>query len=348
VVGSGVETVSVIIPFFQRESGILTKCLNSVKMQAVPQGWRIEVLLIDDGSPIPAVEEVRGIGFREPFRFKMIRTENGGVGAARNRGLAEIKKAGSLIAFLDSDDVWPGDHLLRAIQAMNEGFDFYFTDNRREGHHESHCRSPYLPKTKEFLNESPQTSGFLEIATEGMVGLTLEEFPCQASTVVYRQCINDRLCFNTALKFSGEDVLFFTTLVASATRVCLDLDSLVECGGGVNIYFSNLAWGSPKHLAITVDRLVMRHLIADRLHLSRANKNLNGALLYGCRTDLAFHMLRNLLTRPPGALREIKRLARLAPAAALVLPMDMTRVAVSHLTHTLRHKHGEVYDDADV
>ena len=348
MVESGVKTVSVIMPFFQRESGILIRSLNSVKMQAVPDGWRVEVILIDDGSPISAEEEMRGVAFSEPFRLKMIRTVNGGVGAARNRGLAEVANAGSLIAFLDSDDAWPGDHLLRAIQAMEEGFDFYFTDNRRQGHHDSHCRSSYLPKTKAFLNESPQKSGFLEIAIERMVGLTLGEFPCQASTVVYRRCINDRLFFNTELTFSGEDVLFFTTLVASVTRVCLDLDSVVECGGGVNIYFSNLTWGSPKYLAITVDRLVMRHLIAERPYLSRVNKDLNGALLYGCRTDLAFHMLRDLLKRPTSAFREIKRLARMAPAAALVLPLDMTRVAVGHLTRPRRCHDGEVYDKADV
>ena len=73
-----------------------------------------------------------------------------------------------------------------------------------------------------------------------MLGLTLNEFPSQASTVVYRRSINDGLRFDTDLKASGEDVLFLTCLVASATRVCFDLDSMLECGEGVNMYFSNL------------------------------------------------------------------------------------------------------------
>jgi succinoglycan biosynthesis protein ExoW len=331
VVGSGVETVSVIIPFFQRKSGILTKCLNTVKMQVVPQGWRVEVLLIDDGSPIPAVEEARGIGFREPFRLKMIRTENGGVGAARNRGLAEVKKAGSLIAFLDSDDVWPADHLMRAIQAMDEGFDFYFTDNRREGHHESHCRSQYLPQTAALLAQSSQKSGFVEIPTDLMVGLSLQEFPCQASTVVYRRGIGSDLRFDVELRSSGEDVLFFTSLVASAKRVCLDLDGIVECGEGVNIYFANLTWNSERLLSIKVDAVLTHMRIAETIELSERNRRWNDRRIAECRKELAFHVLRNLAQHPCRALREYVRLVRLAPQAALRLPLDMLSVGLGRM-----------------
>ena len=226
----------------------------------------------------------------------------------------------------------------RAIQALDEGFDFYFTDNFREGHHTSHCRSPYLAETAAFLDASQQKTGFLEIPIDHMIGLSLGEFPCQASTVVYRRNINKGLYFSTKLKSSGEDVLFFTTLVASASRVCIDLDGIVECGGGVNIYFSNLSWDSDKFLAIKVDHLLMRRLIDESLNLSSANKQWNDELLAECRNELAFQMLRNLVKNPTLALREINRLARMAPVAAIVLPIDMIRVAVGHVSGPVESK----------
>src|SRR5690242_13985907 len=110
------KRVSVIIPFFQREPGILTRCLQSVRRQHVPPGWGVDVIVVDDGSPAGAGDELRGLEFPAPFRVTAIRQENRGVGAARNRGLEEAGEA-TLIAFLDSDDTWPATHLERAIRA---------------------------------------------------------------------------------------------------------------------------------------------------------------------------------------------------------------------------------------
>jgi succinoglycan biosynthesis protein ExoW len=327
-----VTILSVIIPFFQREPGILTRALNSIKLQHIPDDWTVEVIIVDDASPCPAHDDVRDVNFTEPLHLKVVRQENGGVAAARNRALEEVDQDAALIAFLDSDDIWPANHLARAIQAINEGFDFYFTDNCREGHHESHCHSPYVKETAAFLDASPQKTGFLEIPKDYMIGLTLWEFPCQASTVVYRRSINNALHFDTELKYSGEDVLFFTRLVASANRVCFDLDSIVKCGGGVNIYFSNLSWSSERFLAIKVDKAVTHRLIAERLDLSPSNKKWNEEVLAESRGELAFQMLRNLLKNPTRALREITRLSRMAPCAAIVLPIDMIRVVLGNVS----------------
>jgi len=306
--------------------------------QHIPDGWSVEVIVVDDASPCPAHDEVRGLHFPEPLNIKLIRQDNAGVAAARNRGLDEVDQAATLIAFLDSDDIWPANHLARAIQAINEGFDFYFTDNCREGHHESHCHSPYCAETAAFLDTSPHKKGFLEIPTDYMIGLTLREFPCQASTVVYRRIINKALHFDTALIYSGEDVLFFIQLVASAHRVCIDLDSIVKCGGGVNIYFSNLSWSSERFLPITVDKAVLHRLIAERLDLSPSNRQWNEEVLAESRRELAFQMLRNLLKNPARTLREISRLLRMAPGAAIVLPIDMIFVALSQVIRSSRGK----------
>ncbi len=321
------QEIAVIIPFFQHEPGILTRALDSVMSQHIPAGWSVEVIVVDDGSPRQAQDEVRSTSFREPLHLKVIRQRNGGVAAARNHGLDEVSPSATLIAFLDSDDVWPPDHLARAIKAHDSGFDFYFTDNRRAGHHDSHVRSHCGPETGAFIVSAQQKSGILEIPADYLAWLIMKEFPTQASTVVYRRGIAAHLRFQARLKAAGEDVLFFTALATAANRVGFDLDSSIECGGGLNMYFGNLGWDSPPFLAIKVDQLLAHRLIATTVPLSPANKEWNDRHVIACRRDLAFHVLRQLAKHPARVPKQLWRLIRADPGAALALPMDMMRAA---------------------
>lgn len=91
--------VSVIIPFYSKSQSRLKECVLSALSQTVKD---IEVLVIDDCSPVRAVDELSSVA--DP-RLKLHRLEKNMNGAAaRNEG---VKKAqGKYIAFLDSDDVW--------------------------------------------------------------------------------------------------------------------------------------------------------------------------------------------------------------------------------------------------
>lgn len=319
--------IAVIIPFFQQEPGILTRALDSVASQHIPEGWSVEVIVVDDGSPRQAQDEVRSVSLREPFHLNVIRQRNGGVAAARNRGLDEVSPSATLIAFLDSDDVWPPDHLARAIRAHDSGFDFYFTDNRRAGHHESHVRSHCGPETGAFIASAQQKSGILEIPADYLAWLIMKEFPTQASTVVYKRGIAAHLRFHARLKAAGEDVLFFTALATAANRVGFDMDSSVECGGGWNMYFGNLGWDSPPYLAIKVDQLLAHRFIAKTVPLSSANKEWNAGHVIACRRELAFHVLRHLAKHPGRVPKQLWRLIRADTGVVLALPMDMVRAA---------------------
>lgn len=316
-----------IIPFFQRDSGILTRALDSVASQHIPEGWSVEVIVVDDGSPHLAQDEVRSVCLQEPLQLKVVRQRNGGVSAARNRGLDEVSSSVTLIAFLDSDDVWPPDHLARAIKAHDSGFDFYFTDNRRAGHHESHVRSHCGPETGRLIASTQQKSGILEIPADYLAWLIMKEFPTQASTVVYKRSIAAYLRFHARLKAAGEDVLFFTALATAANRVGFDMDSYVECGDGLNMYFGNLGWDSPAFLAIKVDQLLAHRCIAKTVTLSPANKEWNDRHVIACRSELAFHVLRHLAKHPGRVPRQLWRLIRADTGAALALPMNMARAA---------------------
>jgi len=74
----------------------------------------LELLVVDDGSTDRTGEIARSFG--GPVR--VLEQENGGVSAARNRGIAEAR--GRYVGFLDSDDLWAAarpDPRLRALDA---------------------------------------------------------------------------------------------------------------------------------------------------------------------------------------------------------------------------------------
>ena len=92
--------VSVVIPMFQAEAWILDT-LATVSQQTYPH---IETVVVDDGSSDRGADLV--VEFRESnsLALQLVQTQNRGVSAARNTGIAE--STGELVAFLDADDLW--------------------------------------------------------------------------------------------------------------------------------------------------------------------------------------------------------------------------------------------------
>jgi O-antigen biosynthesis protein len=95
--------VSVIVPTYNR-ADVLPRAMRSV----LAQTWTdFELLVVDDGSTDTTRTVVTGL---EDVRVRYLQQpSNGGVAAARNRGLREAR--GDFIAFLDSDDEWLPDKL---------------------------------------------------------------------------------------------------------------------------------------------------------------------------------------------------------------------------------------------
>lgn len=95
-------SVSVVIPLYNKAPHI-GRALRSVISQTAPPE---EIIVVDDGSTDGGGEVVKAL--QDP-RLILLRQENQGVSAARNRGIREAK--GSLIAFLDADDAWQARYL---------------------------------------------------------------------------------------------------------------------------------------------------------------------------------------------------------------------------------------------
>src|SRR5215203_1969738 len=85
--------VSVVIPCYN-QAHFLGEAIESVLAQSYTN---FEVIVVDDGSEDTTSEVASGYE-----GVRLIRQENGGLSAARNRGLAEA--SGEYVVFLDSDD----------------------------------------------------------------------------------------------------------------------------------------------------------------------------------------------------------------------------------------------------
>jgi glycosyltransferase involved in cell wall biosynthesis len=106
-----VPKVSIIIPTYNSEKTI-EETIASIQQQSF-KDW--ELIIIDDGSQDNTVDIIENIV--EP-RLKLFVYENGGVGIARNRGIAQT--TGEFISFLDADDLWTCDKLTLQIEALKQ------------------------------------------------------------------------------------------------------------------------------------------------------------------------------------------------------------------------------------
>jgi glycosyltransferase involved in cell wall biosynthesis len=122
--------ISVVIPAYNR-AGLIGETLRSLLNQTVPA---LEIIVVDDGSTDSTAEAVESefsvfsrqlAGNARIPEFKVIRQENAGPGAARNRGFAESK--GEFIHFFDSDDIAaPNKHEVQVRALQESGADIAY------------------------------------------------------------------------------------------------------------------------------------------------------------------------------------------------------------------------------
>lgn len=102
---------SVVIPLYNKQNHI-HEAINSVLEQTHKS---FEVIVVDDGSTDNSNEIASAI--RDP-RLRIIRQDNRGVSAARNRGVKESNN--DWVAFLDADDTWEKGFLHEIFNLMQQ------------------------------------------------------------------------------------------------------------------------------------------------------------------------------------------------------------------------------------
>lgn len=143
--------VSIIIPFYNQQLFIAETVL-SAKRQTYP---RVEIIVVDDGSPMPAAPYLQGIEGVQLFR-----TENQGCPATRNFGFE--KSSGEYLIFLDGDDILlPGAveaHLDKFAEFPETGLSFGSSsaiDDTGEQIRPSHICRPRKDYFRMFLESNP-------------------------------------------------------------------------------------------------------------------------------------------------------------------------------------------------
>lgn len=86
----------------------LEKFLESITGQTIGFESRIELVLVDDGSPDNSVEIIERWRRKYPNSIKLVRKENGGQSSARNVGLENAR--GNWVTFIDPDDFVSQDY----------------------------------------------------------------------------------------------------------------------------------------------------------------------------------------------------------------------------------------------
>jgi glycosyltransferase involved in cell wall biosynthesis len=113
-----VEPLVSVITIFLNEERFLAEAIESVRQQTYGS-W--ELLLCDDGSTDGSTAMARTYAERYPDRIRYLDHpghENRGMSATRNLGLAHCR--GTLIGFLDADDVWLPEKLETDVAAFEQ------------------------------------------------------------------------------------------------------------------------------------------------------------------------------------------------------------------------------------
>lgn len=235
------RSVAVVIPYFQKEAGLLTSACRSVINQDYV--GQIDILVVDDSSPRPANEDVADLELPSNRSLTVFRQDNGGPGSARNRGLDEISGA-RIVAFLDSDDTWTPDHVKRAVSSLEAGYQIYI-GNHSFAFGEGDAFGQIKPKLSpdDALPEDVfrLDEDFLLRELAGPIGA------CQC--LVYDFALFADIRFPIDLRSASEDQLFTASLGAKGPKVAISKKIETLCGRGMNVHAGE-HWGTPKALEI--------------------------------------------------------------------------------------------------
>ena len=154
--------VSVVLPTYGRPA-FLPEAIESVVSQTYD---RIELVIVDDGSPDPIAPIVRDTN-TEDLKLEIIRHEtNRGASAARNTGIQ--RSTGELVAFLDDDDIWQDTKIEQQVR-------FFFRSSNRLG--VVYTGQEYIDQEGRTTNvRTPTTSG--DVTRALLTGDPVNPFSC--------------------------------------------------------------------------------------------------------------------------------------------------------------------------
>lgn len=201
------QLISIIIPLYNAR-GYIDHIVPCVMQQTYPN---LEILLVNDGSTDDTLEKCQQYQ-RQDARIRVLSQENGGVSAARNRGLAEAK--GEYISFVDADDYLKPDFievLYRAATA--EGCDVVCSDYLETG---SYDLAPL------GSGSSPRTERTIESCTDVLRDYckNADQYGAVVWAKLWKRTLAQSEQFNRQMHY-GEDTLYVQRTLHHAKRIKL-------------------------------------------------------------------------------------------------------------------------------
>lgn len=311
---------AIVIPFYQRERGLLARCVDSTLAQA--QGIPTTIIVVDDGSPVPADDELRDFVPDSGHELRLIRQTNAGAGAARNTGLKNVPAGTLCVAFLDSDDYWTAPFIADAVAALERGYDLFFGNSIRT----KRSASRFVWSTTDARNIYPDAHPVIDPARQ------IHEFKgdffdllvyrtsvISTTAMAYRFDRHPDIRFDASV-FNGQDRLFKLALGRELDRVAFSPKIYAYEGEGINI-FDKSQWGSEHSLRFLASYIRLARRILRDIRLSPAQRAHVCRQLSDSRRNLAATVAHRLRRGKPIDWRRVLDAFRDDPgSAALFLP----------------------------
>jgi len=315
-----IPEIAIVIPFFQREDGLLKQCVSSIFDQPGHPDFR--VIVVDDESPISAEQELTQLPPEERERIHVIRQKNGGPGSARNTGLDHVPPGTAYVTFLDSDDQWTAPFLDDAVHALDQGYDLFMGNSMRLGSERS--RFEWNNDTK--LN--------IRVAEHHPIDIDRDIYEYQGdffdllvhrsniigpTTMAYRFDRFPSVRFDPTI-YNGQDRLFKLTLGQHFKRVAFSPKLYAYEGEGINI-FDKSQWGSEGSIRLLSSYIRLSRRILEQIRLNPEQRAYVQDQLSDSRRSLALSVPHLMKKGVPVDWRRLFATFREDPAtAALFLP----------------------------
>ncbi|MBO5944146.1 MAG: glycosyltransferase family 2 protein [Clostridia bacterium] len=199
--------VSVVIPVYKTEK-FLENAVNSVVKQTYS---RIEIILVDDGSPdiCPQLCDELAEKYENIF---VLHKENGGLSSARNAGLECVK--GKYVYFLDSDDTIEEHAIEDMVRiAEKENSDVVFPNQYYKVYEDTNEKKLAFHYTEDIFETNPQ-----DYALNILIGRVRGQ---RSTAVLYRTSVlvDNNVRFPVGL--ISEDFFFMLDLMVVAKKLSI-------------------------------------------------------------------------------------------------------------------------------
>ena len=289
-------TVAIVIPFFQREVGVLAGCLQSIAGQQVGDDVVFDVIVVDDGSPVSPDQDIAAAPMPARHAVRVVRQPNGGVAAARNRGLDSVAGGTDFVALIDSDDRWGTAHIATALGALGQDNDLYFCDSQFEPGKTLFGIVPFFSGVPANAAYRHQSGDAFVLDAQRAAYFMIEDYLAHTSAIVYRWAPFATLRFEAELRFGGEDHLMWVKMAQRSRGTCFSRSiNSFRGDGGISMYRGIDERVSGRNLRKEAARARAFSLMAAEPGLSKQAQRLARARAFVQRQEIA-----GILMRPAG------------------------------------------------